>query len=95
MLKIWLISFILLVLSSLIGAHKNVLETELETCNLSPLTGFTRTGKCETNSQDEGTHLVCAKVTQEFLRYTKKKGNDLSTPRSWFPGLRPSDNWFV
>jgi uncharacterized protein (DUF2237 family) len=73
--------------------HNNVLGTKLETCSLSPLTGFTRTGKCETNKYDYGTHLVCAKVTKKFLDYTKSKGNDLSTPTSYFPGLKPGDNW--
>jgi uncharacterized protein (DUF2237 family) len=57
------------------------------------MTGFTRTGKCETNRWDYGTHLFCAKVTKEFLEYTKSKGNDLSTPRSYFPGLKPGNNW--
>lgn len=60
---------------------------------MSPLTGFTRTGKCETNAQDYGTHLICAQVTEQFLNYTKSRGNDLSTPTSWFPGLKPGDNW--
>ena len=73
--------------------HRNVLDGELETCSLSPMTGFTRTGKCETNEYDYGTHLVCAKVTQQFLTYTKSQGNDLSTPTSYFPGLKPGDNW--
>jgi uncharacterized protein (DUF2237 family) len=42
-----------------------------------------------------GTHLVCAQVTQEFLVYTKQKGNDLSTPKEKynFPGLVPGDRW--
>jgi uncharacterized protein len=59
------------------------------------LTGFTRTGKCETNEYDEGTHLICATVTDEFLEYTKQKGNDLSSPnpRYGFPGLKHGDNW--
>ena len=29
----------------------------------------------------------------QFLEYTKAQGNDLSTPRPWFPGLRPGDSW--
>ncbi|CAF0962208.1 unnamed protein product [Brachionus calyciflorus] len=57
------------------------------------MTGFTRTGKCETNDQDQGTHLVCSRVTDKFLNYTKSKGNDLSTPTSWFPGLKNGDQW--
>lgn len=59
------------------------------------MTGFTRTGKCETNEYDMGTHLICATVTDQFLKYTKSKGNDLSTPRPKynFPGLKNGDNW--
>ena len=40
-----------------------------------------------------GSHLVCAKMNKEFLNYTKSMGNDLSTPSSTFPGLKPGDNW--
>jgi len=34
-------------------------------------------------------------MTEEFLEFTKAKGNDLSTPRPmWgFPGLKPGDGW--
>jgi hypothetical protein len=34
-------------------------------------------------------------VTEEFLEYTKSKGNDLSTPIPAynFPGLKPGDRW--
>ena len=93
--KITLFSILIwfLFLAARAMSHENVLGYELETCSMSPLTGFTRTGKCETNEQDQGTHLVCAKVTQKFLDFTKGKGNDLSTPRSYFPGLKPGDNW--
>ncbi|RNA34975.1 DUF2237 domain-containing [Brachionus plicatilis] len=73
--------------------QKNVNNEPLEVCSLSPMTGYTRTGKCETNEWDQGTHLVCARVNDKFLKYTKAKGNDLSTPRSWFPGLKDGDNW--
>ncbi|CAF0723253.1 unnamed protein product [Brachionus calyciflorus] len=67
----------------------------LEVCSISPLTGFTRNGKCATNVHDLGTHLICSKVTNEFLQYTKKQGNDLVTPNSryGFPGLKNGDNW--
>ena len=64
----------------------NVLGTGLELCSNEPLTGYTRTGYCETNEYDQGTHLICATVTGAFLEYTKSLGNDLSTPRSSFPG---------
>jgi uncharacterized protein len=71
----------------------NVLNDDLELCSLSPLTGFTRNGYCETNQFDQGTHLICAQMSEAFLKYTKSKGNDLSTPRSYFPGLKSGDKW--
>lgn len=74
---------------------KNVLGTPLEVCCLSPLTGFYRNGMCETGPDDRGVHVVCAQVTEEFLRFTKAQGNDLSTPVPYFdfPGLKPGDRW--
>lgn len=76
---------------------KNVLGTELEVCGCEPMTGFTRTGFCETGPQDVGSHTVCALMTEEFLAFTKAQGNDLSSPRpQWgFPGLKPGDRWCV
>lgn len=76
---------------------RNVLGGTLETCCTSPMTGFYRTGRCETGPQDLGCHAVCAKVTAEFLAFSKAKGNDLSTPApdSGFPGLRPGDKWCI
>ncbi len=73
----------------------NVLGTKLENCSLSPLTGFQRDGNCRTPKQDLGVHGVCSKVTEEFLNFTKSKGNDLSTPNPMygFPGLKPGDRW--
>ena len=58
----------------------NVLGTELEECSTAPLTGFFREGSCDTNAQDIGSHTVCAVVTQEFLEFSRDKGNDLVTP---------------
>lgn len=74
---------------------RNVLGGDLEVCGCDPMTGFTRSGSCETGPQDVGSHTVCAVVTEEFLAFTKTQGNDLSTPRpQWgFPGLRPGDRW--
>jgi uncharacterized protein len=73
----------------------NVLGTKLETCCTSPMTGYYRDGKCNTGGGDLGAHTVCAKVTEEFLKYTKRMGNDLSTPVPdfKFPGLKPGDCW--
>jgi uncharacterized protein (DUF2237 family) len=74
---------------------KNVLGTNLEICNLKPITGFTRNGCCETGPQDIGQHTVCAEVTQEFLQFSKMQGNDLMTPRPEFEfkGLKAGDRW--
>ena len=74
---------------------KNVYGTELITCSVKPLTGFYRNGCCETGPQDLGTHAVCAVMTEEFLDYTKSRGNDLSTPMPAydFPGLKSGDRW--
>lgn len=59
------------------------------------MTGFYRDGCCETGPDDMGTHTVCAAVTQDFLEFTAKQGNDLSTPRPafGFKGLKPGDRW--
>lgn len=74
---------------------KNVFGEELITCSTRPLTGFYRDGCCETGELDHGTHTVCAVLTQEFLEFSKAKGNDLITPRAEysFPGLKEGDKW--
>jgi len=74
---------------------RNVLGTPLVTCGTDPLTGFYRDGCCHTGPEDRGRHVVCARVTQEFLEYSAAQGNDLVTPRpEWgFPGLKPGDAW--
>ncbi|RMH73663.1 MAG: DUF2237 domain-containing protein [Gemmatimonadetes bacterium] len=76
---------------------KNVLGTELKICCTRPMTGFYRTGKCETGREDRGLHLVCAQMTAEFLNFSKSCGNDLTTPVPMFqfPGLTPGDRWCV
>ena len=73
----------------------NVLGTELIPCSYDPLTGFFRDGCCKTDSQDHGSHVVCARITQEFLDFTLKQGNDLMTPRPEyrFKGLKHGDKW--
>jgi uncharacterized protein (DUF2237 family) len=73
----------------------NVLGTPLMACSYDPLTGYTRDGCCQTDQHDHGTHVVCARVTAEFLAFSKKRGNDLSTPRPEFrfAGLQPGDRW--
>ena len=74
---------------------KNVLGTMLQVCSLQPLTGFTRSGCCETGPEDVGSHTVCTQVTEEFLIFSQSRGNDLSTPRPeyGFAGLKPGDRW--
>jgi uncharacterized protein (DUF2237 family) len=72
---------------------KNVLGGELEPCSSNPVTGFYRDGCCNTGADDVGVHTVCARVSAEFLEFSKARGNDLSTPRHGFPGLRPGDRW--
>lgn len=74
---------------------KNVLGTELESCSTDPMTGFYRDGCCNTGATDDGMHTICAEVTDDFLRYSKLKGNDLSTPIGafQFPGLKAGDRW--
>ena len=72
---------------------KNVLGTALQSCCFAPTTGFYRDGFCHTGPDDRGVHIVCAQVTEEFLAYTKRQGNDLSSPTPWFPGLKPGDRW--
>jgi uncharacterized protein (DUF2237 family) len=75
----------------------NVVGGELLPCSSEPLTGFYRDGCCATGVEDVGSHTVCAVMTEEFLRFSARAGNDLSTPRpEWgFPGLVPGDRWCV
>lgn len=70
-----------------------MLGGELVPCGTDPLTGFYRTGCCDSGSDDAGVHVVCAELTAEFLAFTASRGNDLSTPRPGFAGLRPGDRW--
>ena len=78
-------------------AHQalNVFGKPLVPCGLDPLTGFYRDGCCNTGYDDPGMHVVCVRVTREFLAFSKQCGNDLSTPvpEYGFAGLRPGDQW--
>lgn len=65
----------------------------LKICSTQPMTGYYRDGYCKNLPDDSGTHVVCAKMTNEFLEFTKSKGNDLITPSSTFPGLKEGDKW--
>ena len=74
---------------------RNALGTDLLPCSYDPLTGFYRDGCCHTDAQDHGTHVVCARMTREFLDFSLALGNDLITPRPEhrFGGLTPGDRW--
>jgi uncharacterized protein len=74
---------------------RNVLGGPLGECCHKPMTGFYRTGSCETGPEDRGLHVVCAQMTAEFLAFSRVCGNDLSTPlpEVGFPGLKPGDCW--
>ena len=73
----------------------NIYNQPLKKCSNNPKTGFYRDGYCNTGPEDHGTHTVCTRVTNDFLKFTKTKGNDLSTPSppNHFPGLRDGDYW--
>jgi uncharacterized protein (DUF2237 family) len=74
---------------------RNVLGGPLTACSYDPLTGFYRTGCCETGPADLGRHLVCIRATAAFLDFSASRGNDLSTPRPEFRfrGVKPGDRW--
>lgn len=74
---------------------RNVHGESLAVCGTDPVTGFYRDGCCNTGNEDHGIHTVCARVTEEFLEFSRRKGNDLSTPSpgTGFAGLRPGDHW--
>lgn len=83
----------------LIGMEKfsstNVFGEALQPCGIDPVTGFFRDGCCNTSHADAGMHTVCAIVTEEFLAFSRSRGNDLTTPMPLadFPGLKPGDRW--
>ncbi len=89
------IVFLLSVYSTKMETAKNVLGGALQTCCTDPMTGFYRDGKCNTGEDDYGTHVICAEMTDEFLAFTRSKGNDLITPKPnyRFPGLKQGDKW--
>ncbi|HEX3954411.1 MAG TPA: DUF2237 domain-containing protein [Stellaceae bacterium] len=74
---------------------RNVFGEPLVECCAKPLTGFYRSGSCETGPEDVGVHTVCASVDADFLAFSKAAGNDLSTPMPafGFAGLKPGDCW--
>jgi uncharacterized protein (DUF2237 family) len=77
------------------GSARNVLGGPLQSCGDDPLTGFFRDGCCNTGPQDIGLHVVCTRVTEAFLQFSARQGNDLTTPHPefGFAGLKPGDQW--
>ena len=74
----------------------NVLGEPLISCSeIEPVTGYYRDGSCATGPDDVGRHVVCARMTAEFLEFSLRQGNDLITPHPEFdfPGLKPGDRW--
>ena len=74
---------------------KNVLGTKLISCSLDPVTGFYRDGYCNTFKNDPGKHIICSIVNNEFLMFSKNRGNDLisAVPEYNFKGLKDGDRW--
>ena len=75
----------------------NIFGEPIEECCSNPITGFFRDGFCRTDEMDRGLHVVCAQMTEEFLEFSKSRGNDLSTPKPEFnfPGLKVGDHWCI
>ena len=71
----------------------SILNKPIKICSLNPITGYKRDGYCTNMEGDYGTHVVCAKVNNNFLQFTKKQGNNLTTPQPGFPGLKSGDKW--
>jgi uncharacterized protein (DUF2237 family) len=71
----------------------SILNKPIKICSLNPKTGYKRDGYCTNTEGDYGTHVVCAKVNNIFLQFTKKQGNNLTTPQPGFPGLKSGDRW--
>jgi uncharacterized protein len=73
----------------------SVLGKPLAPCSFKPMTGYFRDGCCRTRADDLGQHVVCVQLTEAFLVFSKKRGNDLTTPipEYEFPGLKAGDRW--
>jgi uncharacterized protein (DUF2237 family) len=81
--------------NSLSREKLNVLGGPLEPCSLDPITGFFRDGSCKVTPENKGMHAICIYATQEFLDYSKRTGNDLSTPmpQYGFKGVKAGESW--
>jgi uncharacterized protein (DUF2237 family) len=72
---------------------RSVLGGPLQACPSRHRAGFYRDGYCHTGDDDHGVHVICARVTDAFLAFSRARGNDLVTPRGGFPGLKDGDGW--
>lgn len=89
------IIFFLLILLIIFNKEGFRNNEDIEICSIDPMTGYTRNGKCNLIEGDQGTHTICAELTDEFLEFSRDRGNDLITPNSQynFLGLNAGDNW--
>jgi uncharacterized protein (DUF2237 family) len=73
----------------------NVFNEPLHVCSKKPMTGFYRDGSCNSGLDNQGRHTVCILATADFLEYSKRIGNDLSTPMPeyGFAGVKAGDKW--
>ena len=71
----------------------SLINKPLEVCSKKPITGYFRDGYCNNFPNDSGSHVVCAELTNDFLKFTKSRGNNLITPHGSFPGLKAGQNW--
>jgi hypothetical protein len=67
----------------------NVFKQPLALHSTQPMTGFLRNGYCEVPASDYGNHAVAAEVTEEFLDFSAKSGNDLRP----IPGMKGGCKW--
>ncbi len=66
-----------------------VFKQPLSLFSTSPMTGYLRNGYCEVPTSDFGNHAVAAEVTEEFLDFTARQGNDLRP----IPGMKAGCKW--
>lgn len=59
----------------------NVFGQPLAPGGLDRVTGFYRDGCCNTDYDDVGIHVVCVRVTHEFLEFSKKRGDARGSAR--------------
>ncbi len=73
----------------------NVFGEPLKPCSMEPITGFYRDGSCNSGMDNPARHTVCILATEDFLEYSKRVGNDLSTPlpQYGFAGVKAGERW--